>query len=194
MKTLKTFSFAVLAATLLFPASVLVAQPPDGPPGFGDGPGRGSGEGRGEGIMFERMAEKLDLSEGQKAEIEALRDSHREQAEPIIEQARAARHAVGDLMRSDAFDEETIRSAAQQAADIQVELTVLRARHHSEMQSILTPEQQEKAAELREQWREKGSRFRGRDDRGFGRGPGRGPDSGFGGGPGRGPGRRPGRR
>ena len=143
MKTLKTLSLAALAAALLFPASVLVAQPPDGPPGFGGGF-------HGRGPLLDHLAEKLELSEGQVAEIEALRESHREEMEPLMEKARAARHAVGDLMRSEAFDEETVRSAARQAADIHVEMTVLRARHHSELKSVLTPEQQEMAAELRE--------------------------------------------
>jgi hypothetical protein len=63
---------------------------------------------------------------------------------------------------------------------------VIRARHRSELKSVLTPEQQEKAAELRQQWQEKADQFRGRG-RGVDRGPGRGFDRGAG--PGRGPGR-----
>jgi Spy/CpxP family protein refolding chaperone len=124
------------------------------------------------------MAETLDLSDGQKAEIEDLRVGQREEVEPLKEKARAARHAVGDLMRADAFDEATVRTAARQAADIEVELMVIRARHRSELKSVLTPEQQEKAAELREQWQERAEQFRGRGfDRGAGpgRGPGKGP-------------------
>jgi Spy/CpxP family protein refolding chaperone len=174
MRTLKTLKFAALAVALLFPASVLVAQPPDSPAGFGDGPGFGHGF-PGRGFMLDRLAEELELSDGQKTEIEALRLSHREQLGPLMEQAREARHAVGALMRSEAFDEETIRSAARQAADIHVELTILRARHHSELKSVLTPEQQEKAAELRERWQESSEHSRGRPARGFGRGAGRGP-------------------
>ena len=105
---------------------------------------------------------QLELSDGQKAEIEDLRVGQREEVEPLREKARAARHAVGDLMRADAFDEATVRTAARQAADIEVELMVIRARHRSELKSVLTPEQQEKAAELREQWQERAEQFRGR--------------------------------
>jgi Spy/CpxP family protein refolding chaperone len=186
MKTLKTLTLAALVATLLLPASVLMAQPPGGP---GEGRGRGFGgdeEFPFREFLFERMAEKLELSDGQKAEIEAIRDGHRNDIEPLREKARAARHAVGDLMRADAFDEATVRTAAREAADIEVELMVIRARHRSELKSVLTPEQQEKAAELRQQWQEKADQFRGRG-RGVDRGPGRGFDRGAG--PGRGPGR-----
>lgn len=183
MKTLKTLTLAALVATLLLPASVLMAQPPDGR-GGGSGEGRGRGPGRdfgGDGefpfreFMFERMAEKLELSDGQKAEIEDLRVGQREEVEPLREKARSARHAVGDLMRADAFDEATVRTAARQAADIEVELMVIRARHRSELKSVLTPEQQEKATELREQWQERAEQFRGRGHgRGFDRGAGPG--------------------
>jgi len=176
MKTLKTFSFAALATALLIPASVVVAQPPDGPPDFGGerGFGRGFPD---RGLIHERMAEELELSEGQKADLETLRDRHREDMEPLVEQYRAARHAVGDLMRSEAFDEETVRTAAREAADLEVERMVLRLRHRSELKSVLTPEQQEKAAELRRGWQERGERFRDRrPGRGPGPGPGRKPD------------------
>ena len=183
MKTLKKLSFAALVAALLLPASALMAQPPVAPGdqegGFGDGPGRGPAGDRGSlfrEFLFERMAETLELSEGQQAEVEALRVGHREEIEPMIEKARAARHAVGDLMRAYAFDEETVRKAARQAADTEVELMVTRARHHNELRSVLTPEQQEKAAQLREGWQERRQAFRG----GPGRGPGQGPRGGFG--------------
>ena len=167
------------AALLLLPTSALFAQPPD-EPGFG-GPEFGRGF-PGRGFMFARLAEELELSEAQKSEIEALRETHFSQVEPLMEEARTARQGVGELMRNDAFDEQSVRIAAQQAADLQVELTVLRARHMSELRSVLTPKQQEKAAELREEWQEGRRRFRDRPGRGswdeegpFGRGHGRGP-------------------
>lgn len=167
-KATMTMTFAALMAILLLPATALLAQPPEGPgseePGFGR-PGFERGFLRG------RLAEELELSEAQKAEIETLRESHWEEIEPLMEQARESRQAVGDLMRADELDEAAVRSAAQQAADLHVELTVIRARHHSELRSVLTPEQQEKAAELREKWQERREEFRGRSGRGSGRGP-----------------------
>lgn len=170
MKTLKTFCFAALAAVLVIAAAV--AQPPDGLADFSDESetGRGFPE---RGFMHERIAEELELTEGQKAELEALRASHWEQMEPLVERYRAARHAVGDLMRSRTFDEETVRAAAREAADKEIELVVLRLRHRDELESVLTPEQQDKAAELREGWRERSERFRGRPGHRHGRGPGR---------------------
>ena len=171
MKTLRIFSFVALAAVLIMTAAV--AQPPGEPKPFDDEPGFGRGFAE-RGFMHEHLAEELELTEGQRAEIETLRASHREQMEPLVEQYRAARHAIGDLMRSQAFDEGTVRAAAREAADLEVELMVLRFRHRSELRSVLTPEQQDKAAELRAAWKERGERFRGPRGRGHGRGPGQG--------------------
>lgn len=176
--------FVTLLSLVVLPASALIAQGPGGP-GFG-GPGFAE-PGLGRPFLGERLAAELGLSDGQKAEIEALREAHREEMEPLWKQARESRQAVGELMRSDEFDESAVRSAARAAADLQVEMMVTGARHRNEINSVLTPEQQAKAAELREKWKERRQEF-DRAGRGFERG-GRRP---FGRGSGRGPGRGPG--
>jgi Spy/CpxP family protein refolding chaperone len=48
-------------------------------------------------------------------------------------------------------DEGLIRSTSQQLAEAQADMAVLRARVHSEIWTLLTPEQRKKAEELKAQ-------------------------------------------
>ena len=47
------------------------------------------------------------------------------------------------------FDEKAIRSIAEEQAKLQVELAVAKARMHSKIHTIMTPEQQELSKKLR---------------------------------------------
>ena len=180
MKTIKAIALPALLWALLIPTAAL-AQPVDEP--WGDGPGFGRPD-FGRGPLSGRLAQKLELSEEQKTQIEAMHGEHRDEIEPLVAEVREARQSVGDLMMSEAFDEEALRAAAQLAADVHVELTVIRARHRNELKSVLTAEQLERLAELRDERRERRPDvrdrpgFRGR--RPFGRRPDGRPGRGFG--------------
>ena len=69
-----------------------------------------------------------------------------------------------ELTDEGTFDEEAIRKIAEEKAKIQIEMAIAKARMHSQINEIMTPEQQELAAKLRS------DRFDKRGDRRGGRG------------------------
>ncbi len=159
----KTFPLlAVAAATALL--AVPAAAMAHGPHGGGGPHGPGA---PGPGFIVERLAERLELSAEQRADIEALMAAHRARVEPWHEELAAAREAVRGAVEAETFDEEAIRAAAAEVARLEVELAVERARFGAELGSVLTREQQAALAELRESRRGMGRRGPG----GFHRGP-----------------------
>jgi Spy/CpxP family protein refolding chaperone len=75
---------------------------------------------------------------------------------------QTARKALQDAIAADAFDETAIRAKAADVALVDADAAVLRAKMHAAVIAVLTPEQQQKAKELRGQMenRMKGGRER----------------------------------
>jgi protein CpxP len=121
------------------------------------GPGRGPGHGHFHGAdspMHERVLEQLDLTDDQREQIDQLIADHRTAMKDRREQMRERRTAMRDLMHADEFDEAAIRDAAMAIAEAEADVAVERARLRHEIHALLTPEQQEKAAQMREKRRE----------------------------------------
>ena len=120
-----------MAAVLTLSASLAVAAPHGGK--FGK---RGHGAG---GEFGERLFAKLDLTVAQKAQIQSLRKSFREQNKGIIEESRETfrqfREAkkAGDAARVDALEPQ-VRSQREQ-------MKRLRDQHRERLLQVLTPEQ-----------------------------------------------------
>lgn len=156
---------ALAAIFMLLPSTALFAQSAApsaesasaawqrGGPGFGHG---------GPGAFVDRMAEALELSAGQTAEIEEIIAAHQVKTAGLKTEARLAHEAARTIEESDAFDEAAIRAAATKAADAHIELTVERARLRSEIHAVLTPDQLEKAAEIKAKRQERRHHFRDR--------------------------------
>lgn len=92
-----------------------------------------------------RLVEKLDLSGEQQQQVEKIFVAHREQAEKLHNQMTEARRKLHQAMNPKNYDEKALRQAAAEKAKIQTELMVGRARTHSQIYALLTPEQQELA-------------------------------------------------
>lgn len=115
---------------------------------------------RGEGGRHERgqrLAEELGLSPEQRTQMRAIMDKYRGGAMGDhlrdLRQARGdLRDAIHDVKATDAQVQEAARSVASHEAFLAVE----RHRMAIEMDRILTPEQKAKAAELRQQRRDRG--------------------------------------
>lgn len=97
---------------------------------------------------LEMMSVVLDLSESQKAQIEEVFKAGFEAAEPYHEQMRQAREQIRDLVTSGSYDEAKVRELAQKVSSAEVELMVAKARTHSQVYALLTPEQRQKADKL----------------------------------------------
>ena len=134
----------LLAALLLVIASAVQAQPRHGHPGeFGGPPHFGIA------LLHGPLADELELSDEQRQSIQGILETERQAIEPWHEDLRALEDAVEEAIEAEPFDEEAVRSAAQQLADVKVEMAVARARVASSIREVLTPEQRDTLAELR---------------------------------------------
>jgi protein CpxP len=133
---------------------------PGGPGGRGffGGPG-GFGRGDFGGLALLRQ---LDLTEEQRAQVRQVMDSHRDELRATGERVMAAHRAQDDAVTAPQFDEQVIRSKAAELAAVEADAAVLRAKVHSEVFAVLTPEQQAKAAELKAQRQAQAQQFRER--------------------------------
>lgn len=91
------------------------------------------------------MLRKLDLSEAQQKEVQKLTEANREQNAALRNQLGEVRRQMRQAMNPKTFDEKALRKLAAEKDKIQTELMVNRARTHSKIYALLTPEQQELA-------------------------------------------------
>lgn len=115
-----------------------------------------SGGGRHGQARGERLADALGLSPEQRTQMRSITDKYRSGAMGDhlrdLRQARAdLRTAIQDVKATDAQVQDAARSVASHQAFVAVE----RHRMAIEIDRILTPEQKTKAAELRQQRRER---------------------------------------
>src|SRR3712207_2647403 len=119
---------------------------PRGERGWGrEGRGhKGGGFGREGGFFGGRFAERLNLTDAQKAQMEQIAERFRQQTQSLRGQGRGERGERGegfDAFSGGAFNESAVRAAAQARANRQVEMEVARARMMHGMYNVLTPEQ-----------------------------------------------------
>ena len=95
---------------------------------------------RGKGLMSERMAAKLNLSDAQKAQIKDLHMSFREQNKAFFESAKATRQeARAAKAANDTAKLESLRPTMESQ---RAQMKQLRDAQHEKIRTILTPEQQ----------------------------------------------------
>ena len=159
---MKKLTKSLLAMTLVVSSvglvSVVSAMP------FGDGPGCGRGGDHmmpgkrdgGRGPNLARLADRLNMTEQQRAEVEAVLDESRQRMVKLREQMRENRVQLRELSGKTDFDEAAVRSIADKQGDLKAETIVLRARQRHATKAVLTDEQR---AQLDEMW--KGKKHRG---------------------------------
>ena len=131
-----------LAAALT--AGMAVAQTTTEPvPGRG-GPRRGPG---GPG-MAGRLAAQLNLTETQKEQAKAAFQAARDQSQPVTEQLRTVRQELEDAVKSGKTEVE-IDMIARRQGELMGQLTGIQSKAMAKVYATLTPEQKEKAGQLR---------------------------------------------
>jgi Spy/CpxP family protein refolding chaperone len=157
----------IAAAALIAAPAVLTAQQGPGGPGGGScdgtgphgggmgGPHDGGGPG-GAGLLhvFQRVADRLELSTDQRTQIEAIIEGHRTATQSLRDEAAEARVEFRDNHGFGDFDEVDYRTFFEAQAQIQVELHLDGARATAEAWNILTPDQQEQLLEILELFRD----------------------------------------
>lgn len=132
------------ALILLLAAGSLAAQP-----------------GRPYGPRAERLARALNLTEAQKTAIRGIRDKHQPEMAQRQAAARQAHEALRAALRDAATPEAQLRALYDKASAARFDMMLARRSVHQEVQAVLTPEQREKAAELRGAARERMRGHRG---------------------------------
>jgi protein CpxP len=93
----------------------------------------------------------LDLTDTQREQVRAVMASHQAEFEAQAQKLGPARKALTDAVTAETLDESAIRQRAADVAALEADGAVLRARVHGEIWALLTPEQQQKARDLKAQ-------------------------------------------
>ena len=95
------------------------------------------------------VVRRLGLSDDQKQQIRGVLKSHSAEIEAQLQATRTGGKALRQAIAAQPLDEGLIRQQALALGEVRADGAVLRARIHSEIWPILTPEQQETAKKLR---------------------------------------------
>ena len=109
--------------------------------------------------MFNRLADRLDLSDSQRDQVRAVLRGHKD---AILVQVQALRTAHQDLRQAvsaGVFDENAIRGKATQLGSAEGDAAVLRAQIRAEILPILNDDQKQKLETIHEGAHGKGDRF-----------------------------------
>ena len=154
--TLKRTLITTLAMAAMAVPGAALAQDfgghhgPGGPPGFG-----GPDELGGPGLhffehMLPRLTEELDLTDAQQGQIRAILDEDLPAIEAMRDQLRDAHQAFRESHPPGEFDEAAVRAFAESQAQAHVELMVAGARTRSRVHNVLTAEQRDQLAQMRD--------------------------------------------
>ena len=105
---------------------------------------------------FAELADKLALSDQQKARMKEVFKKNQPQVEPIFTKLINEKREMRTLIQSGSADEAAIRAQAAKLAGIEADLAVQHAQMAKQFRAILTPEQVEKFKAIQ---KEKDARF-----------------------------------
>ncbi|SDJ58249.1 Spy/CpxP family protein refolding chaperone [Microbulbifer yueqingensis] len=108
--------------------------------------------------MLERMAEKLELTEEQKAQIKANHEANRAEHRKLREEMHKVREEVSEALDSGA-DQATLDELASRLGALQIEKMRQRREMHEQLKAVLTDEQKAKLeqmhSERKDRWKER---------------------------------------
>ena len=137
---------------------------------------RGGGPDGERGPRIERMAEKLGLDDKQKASVKVLFDKHKDDAQSLREQIRAAREKVKTAWLDKSATEASVKAAQREVQALETQLSDSRVTLGFGLKKVLTPAQFEQVATKLFDGHKgfgkrhfKGGKGKGFDKRGFGK-------------------------
>jgi protein CpxP len=98
--------------------------------------------------MLGYFSDVLDLTQAQRDQAKAIMEKEKPVIQPLMKQLMQAHKDMSSLEESGTFDEAKVRALAAQNTQAMTELFVQKARIHSELMQILTPEQKAKLQQL----------------------------------------------
>ena len=140
-------------------ATVAAREQGPGGPGMGR---RGPGGSGGHDGPIALPLRDLALTDTQREQVRTTIAAHKAEFDAVRGRMHTARTALQDAVTADAFDEAGVRQKSVDMAAVEADAAVLRAKVHSEVWALLTPEQQQKARELKAQRAERRAQMRER--------------------------------
>jgi len=101
-----------------------------------------------------KIADKLELSDDQEAQILRLSQSFRKEMDANFASTETSRETLHDMRKSKSFDEDTFRKAMQSVQPAMVEGMVIRAKYETALHDVLTQEQNAKLESMKEKFKE----------------------------------------
>lgn len=101
------------------------------------------------GAHFDRLADKLGLTDEQKAQIKSWHEEKQAQRGEHGDAMRKAHREMWALMNADTVDEAAIRAKARELADMHADQAIEHAHFMQQLRTILTPEQLKKLEALK---------------------------------------------
>jgi protein CpxP len=111
-----------------------------------------------QGNRLERMAVILDLSPEQQQQMTELRTAQKEKRAQMRTQLREARQQLRTAQAQAGVETADLKAKARTFSDLKGAMLLNKIEHKQQMFSILTPEQQEKAAKLKGMHAERGNK------------------------------------
>jgi protein CpxP len=106
----------------------------------------------GDGMFSEHMlgffTDYLNLSDAQQAQMKDILVKEKPTLQPLMQQMAQSHRELRQLEESGSFDEAKVRALASQQAQTMTELIVQKARIHSELSQVLTPDQKAKMSQF----------------------------------------------
>ncbi len=103
---------------------------------------------------------QLNLTDAQKSQMKEIFAKEKPALQPLMQQMGQSRQQLRQLEMSGTFDEAQVRTLAAQQSQTMTELTVERARIHSEMMQVLTADQKTQLAQLLQQREQRFQNFK----------------------------------
>jgi Spy/CpxP family protein refolding chaperone len=100
------------------------------------------------GDFSQHLAQKLGLSADQTTQVQGILANHKSELADELTRLKAAKTALFDAVHGDSFDENAVRAAAANVAQVEADMAVSHAKMASEVKAVLTPDQQVKAKEM----------------------------------------------
>lgn len=111
--------------------------------------------------LVERMADRLDLDENQRAEVSNVLEATKPEFEALKARGRANREAMRELDPADPDYSAGLSNLAVESGQIVTDGALLFGRVRAEVYSILTPEQIAELEASADRWQERRGRRRG---------------------------------
>jgi len=135
---------ALAAVITLLAASATGAWACGGPKGHGAGSGGHGFAGHGcDGSHFERMAERLELTDEQKAAVEKIHDDGRGEMVALQKELAQARLELKSVMLDDDPSLSEVRKLVEQIGDLETRAHMTKIEHMLAFRKTLTPEQRD---------------------------------------------------